>query len=98
MLEGGEGLDALEGKSFMHSYTPLCFCSSGDSTARLWRLREDRSHDPPVVLPHEPVGSGTQKCNRDVTTVHWNVRVWREGGGRRSEEGERGGFILDFDT
>ena len=70
----------IRGKDLYALSTPLCFCSSGDSTARLWRLREDRSHDPPVVLPHEPVGSGTQKCNRDVTTVHWNVRVWREGG------------------
>ena len=57
------------------SYINVSTLSSGDSTARLWRLREDRSHDPPIVLPHEPVGSSSQKCNRDVTTVHWNVSV-----------------------
>ena len=49
------------------------FLRSGDSTARLWRLGDGVSHDSPVVLPHEPVGSTSQECNRDVTTVHWNV-------------------------
>ena len=48
---------------------------SGDSTARLWQLRDSGSCDSPLVLPHEPVGPASQECNRDVTTVHWNVRV-----------------------
>ena len=51
----------------------FCRCSSGDSTARLWRLTDTGSHDLPIVLPHEPVGRASQECNRDVTTVHWNV-------------------------
>ena len=51
----------------------LCRCSSGDSTARLWKLTDSGSHDLPIVLPHEPVGRASQECNRDVTTVHWNV-------------------------
>ncbi len=48
-------------------------CRSGDSTARLWRLHDDAVHDPPMVLPHEPVGAVGTEVNRDVTTVHWNV-------------------------
>ena len=50
---------------------------SGDSTARLWRLGEGgvSGHTSSVVLPHEPVDSSSQQeINRDVTTVHWNVR------------------------
>ena len=32
-------------------------------------------HASSVVLPHEPVDSSSQQeTNRDVTTVHWNVR------------------------
>ena len=32
-------------------------------------------HASSVVLPHEPVDSSSHlESNRDVTTVHWNVR------------------------
>ena len=64
---------------------------SGDSTARLWRLEEGGAgHTPSIVLPHQPVDSASQECNRDVTTVHWNVRGGRVGGWEGGEsEGER---------
>ncbi len=63
------------GRSHDCHTTALSCSRSGDSTARLWHLNEDGSHEPPMVLPHEPVGGVTQECNRDVTTVHWNVSV-----------------------
>ena len=61
--------------SFISLFThfPYLIYRSGDSTARIWRLGDGQSHDSPIVLPHEPVGSTSQECNRDVTTVHWNV-------------------------
>ena len=66
-------------------------CRSGDSTARLWRLGEGgvSGHTPSVVLPHQPVDASSQQdINRDVTTVHWNVRKrWRGLGSRERDAG-----------
>ena len=37
-------------------------------------------HTSSIVLPHEPVDSSSQQeINRDVTTVHWNVRKTQGG-------------------
>ena len=70
---------------YVHMYIHSV-CRSGDSTARLWRLGEGgvSGHTPSVVLPHQPVdASSQQEINRDVTTVHWNVRKrWRGLGSR----------------
>ena len=45
-------------------------------------------HTSSIVLPHQPVDpSSQQDINRDVTTVHWNVRK----GGREGETEREGG-------
>ena len=47
-------------------------------------------HTSSIVLPHEPVDSSSQQeVNRDVTTVHWNVRERQREKRERERERER---------
>lgn len=45
-------------------------CSSGDATARLWQVPENKDDMvEPIVLNHLP----NLNDNKDVTTLDWNV-------------------------
>lgn len=54
-----------------HVFT-LYFISSGDATARLWNVPEDKEEEiQPIVLNHLP----NLNDNKDVTTLDWNVSL-----------------------
>jgi len=61
-----------------------CFQRSGDSTARIWNLKEDTvtSTSTPSSTPHQLVlrhcikdGNQEVPSNKDVTSLDWNVSV-----------------------
>ena len=58
----------------VHPNTPLLFCRSGDSTARIWNMNNNSNSANQLVLRHCIQKGGTEvPSNKDVTSLDWNV-------------------------
>lgn len=52
----------------------IFFCSSGDSTARIWDMSDNCKSPNQLVLRHCIQKGGTEvPSNKDVTSLDWNV-------------------------
>lgn len=74
LLEEGTSLLVL--MIFFFFNLMLClFCSSGDSTARIWNLSENSTSGSTQLVLRHCIREGGQDVpsNKDVTSLDWNV-------------------------